>query len=334
MKFKIRFADQIVGFFVIFALASLVLVIVMLGRSQRWFKKDVSYTTSLSSASGLSKNMAVQFKGFTIGHVKDFYLTDNDNVNVEFIIFEEYNDRVRLGSMVELVVSPIGLGNQFQFYAGLGDMLLEPGTYVPIVGSVEAKDLIALNFASEPKVEDSITALMDKVNVILDQVSSVTGDLSVALGDGSSDTEIGKMVGSLLTSVSGLEGIPYSVQGLIDDLNTELRPLLASINTITTELNNPDGLIYAVLDTDREVYTGIVSMIGSVSGMLADLERSLNFIPAQLPQIAGLIMDLRETMKTVEEVLVALTNNPLLKRGVPDRLESQDSGLGPRNVRF
>ena len=60
MKFKIRFADQIVGFFVIVCLVSLAFVIVMLGRSQRWFAKDYTFIKVLPSAVGLGKNMPVQ----------------------------------------------------------------------------------------------------------------------------------------------------------------------------------------------------------------------------------------------------------------------------------
>jgi len=50
--------------------------------------------------------------------------------------------------------------------------------------------------------------------------------------------------------------------------------------------------------------------------------------------VAGLLMDLRVTMKTAEDVLVALTNNPLLRGGVPSRTESQNTDISPRGIRF
>jgi phospholipid/cholesterol/gamma-HCH transport system substrate-binding protein len=45
-------------------------------------------------------------------------------------------------------------------------------------------------------------------------------------------------------------------------------------------------------------------------------------------------MDLRVTMKSAEDVLTALTNNPLLKGGVPERAESLNSGTNPRGIQF
>jgi len=99
-------------------------------------------------------------------------------------------------------------------------------------------------------------------------------------------------------------------------------------------LNDPDGLIYTVLDTDKDVYTNLVGILSSVTSMLDNLDRTISFIPSQLPQIAGLLMDLRVTMKTAEDVLVALTNNPLLRGGVPIRTDSQGSDISPRGIRM
>ena len=43
MKFKIRFADQIVGVFSLFALAALLALIFAIGASQNWFVKKNYY---------------------------------------------------------------------------------------------------------------------------------------------------------------------------------------------------------------------------------------------------------------------------------------------------
>ncbi len=40
MKFKIKFADQIVGLFIIIALVLFGTIVIMLGINQRWFSKN------------------------------------------------------------------------------------------------------------------------------------------------------------------------------------------------------------------------------------------------------------------------------------------------------
>ena len=333
MKFKIRFADQIVGFFIILSLVSLVFVIVMLGRSQRWFSKDVSYTTILPSAGGLNENMSVQYRGFTIGNVKTFYLNDKDDVAVIFVIHEKYKDRATLGSMVEVMVSPIGLGNQFLFHPGRGDPLAE-GSFIPAVGTPYARELIRQKLAAEPYHDDSISLLMNRASSLLDE-------LNEALGQGSDETEIGQIIRSVRKILAGAETLPGTVDQAvetalktIEGLQAELTPILANINALTAELNDPDGLLHTALNTDEDIYQGLVKSLRSVSGILDNLDRTTAFIPGQLPQIAGLIVDLRVTIKTAEDVLVALTNNPLLRKGVPSRPETQGSGTGPRDIRF
>jgi len=340
VKFKIRFADQIVGFFVILSLLSLVFVTVMLGRTQRWFARDVSFYTTLPSAGGLSRNMAVQYRGFTVGNVRHFHLTDNDEVEVVFSIFEEYRNRARQGSMVEMMISPVGLGNQFLFHAGRGPELPE-GAFIPILGSAQAVELVRQGLAIEPQHDDSISLIMNRVTSILDEVYGIFSQVNVALGEGTDATEIGMIAGSIRRTLTGVETLPHSVEEAIfaltttiDGINEELAPILANVSALTAELADPDGLIFAVLDTDREVYTNLVESLGYISSILDNLDRASAFIPAQLPQLAGLIMDLRGTMRSAEDVLVALTNNPLLRRGVPGRPESESGGTSPRNIRF
>ena len=330
MKFKIRYADQIVGIFIVLSLVSLIFVIVMLGRSQRWFSKDYSYSTILPSATGLSKNMTVQFRGFTIGSVKNFYLTENDDVEVIFVIHDEYHLRVKKGSLVEMQVSPIGLGNQFLFHFGKGDVLAE-GSFVPVVGSAQAMELIRQGLAVEPYYDDSITILVGRINAIL-------ADLEEALGPGSDSTEIGKIMGSVQKTLSGVEELPQtldqtieSVIKMLDGILAELNPILADVSKLTAGLSDPDSIVFKLLDSDGEVYTDLVKSFNSISSILDSLDKTAAFLP---PQIPGLLMELRVTMKSAEDVLVSLANNPLLRGGVPQKLESQGGGTNPRDISF
>ena len=337
MKFKIRFADQIVGFFIVLSLLSLAFVAIMLGRSQRWFASDIAFYTTLPSAGGVNRNMPVQYLGFTIGNIQTFHLTENDEVKVVFSVFEEYRDRVRQGSMVEMVISPVGLGSQFLLHTGRGDELAE-GAFVPVLGSPQARALIRQGLAIEPRHDDSISLIMNRASSVLDELNRTLAYVNEAFGTGSDETEIGRIVGNLHRAS---ETLPRTIEETIVDLaktieslNAELAPILANVNVITGELVDPDSVLLTVLNTEGEVYTNLLESLNSVSGILQNLDRAAAFVPAQLPQVAGLILDLRTTMKTAEDVLVALTNNPLLRRGVPGRPETQPAGTGPRNIRF
>jgi len=310
VKFRIRFADQIVGVFVILGLASLVFVIVMLGKSQRWFARDYAFTTSFASAAGLSSSMAVQFRGFSIGSVKSFTLTQDNRVEVVFVIYENYLDRAKRGSLVEMMVSPIGLGNQFLFYPGKGEPLPD-GAFIPSADSEEAKALIAGGLAEAPHRDDSVSLLLNRASALLDTVNT--------LAQGS------------------VEPLTQDARALLGEITAragELRPVLAHIEALTAKASAPGGAVSNALDGSGPVYTNLVSALKSVTGILQSLEKTSAFIPGQLPQIAALLQDLRVTLKTAEDVLTALTNNPLLRNGIPAKIESQPSGTGMRDVGF
>src|SRR5574344_972688 len=115
MKFKIRHADKIVGFFSIVALAALIVIIFSIGSKQNWFTKKYHFRTQFETASNISAEMALQYKGFTIGKVSNVTLRD-DVVWADWYILDEYYNYAKYGSVVELVVSPIGLGTQFVFH--------------------------------------------------------------------------------------------------------------------------------------------------------------------------------------------------------------------------
>ena len=347
MKFKIRFADQIVGLFIILSIVCIVFVIIMLGHSNRWFSKDLSYYTVLPSAGGLSNNMPVQYRGFTIGNITDFYLNEDDDVEVVFLIFEEYHDRVRQGSMVQMIESPIGLGSQFQFHPGIGPSLPE-GAYIPVVGSREAEDFIRRGFADEPRHEDSISVILSRVNTTLYEINNVLAYINEAIGPGTDETEIGRMIGGISSLLNVIALVPQMLDDALvemfvfaEEIKNDVDPAIDSINEIhdnvnslLAELTDPQGLLFTVLNTEEHVYTSLVASLNSISSILDTLDNSISFLPGQVPQLIGIIMDLRSLMSVADDVLTSLTNNPLLRGGIPDRPEIQGSGTSPRDLRF
>jgi len=97
---------------------------------------------------------------------------------------------------------------------------------------------------------------------------------------------------------------------------------------------DPDGAVAAILDSEGQVYTGVASSLDAISSTLRNLEKTSDFIPAQLPQVAVVINDLHSALEVFEDVMIALTNNPLLKQGVPERKETRTGGSQTRDMEF
>jgi phospholipid/cholesterol/gamma-HCH transport system substrate-binding protein len=339
MKFTIRFADQIVGVLMVIGLGALIVVVFMLGSNQRWFSRDYAFKSYFASASGLNKNMNVLYKGFTIGHVKSFDLADDDRVEVWFTIFDTYISRVRHGSVVEIIQNPIGLGSQFLFYSGQGAQA-EEGDLIPAINSPEGKRLLSAGFAVVPDQDDTISIIMNRANSLLDTLNTVLGQVEGAFA-GTDQSSLGRTLGNVEMAAAGLKGmsetLPETLNESISAINGimgQLEPILADLRTFSAKIADPDGTISAILDSGGVVYTNLIDSLESISGTLRNLEKTSEFIPAQLPQVAMLLSELRTALKTAEDVLVALTNNPLLKNGIPPRVETRTGGTSPRDIAF
>ncbi|MDR2110530.1 MAG: MlaD family protein [Spirochaetaceae bacterium] len=334
MKFRIRFADQIVGLFIIAALTSVVFVIFLIGSRQRWFAKDYIYKTYFDSAVGLSANMAVQYKGFAIGNVQSFDLTADDRVEVLFSIYDTYNDRVTEGSLVEVMVSPIGLGNQFHFYPGLGVSPLEEGGLIPSAHSPEGRRYIQSGLARITTQDDSITLFISRANTLLEEINAAIA--------GTGETSLGRTIGGMEETVAGAKNLVQDLNSnLLRDLNRSLPAILAEteqviadLKVVSAELANPDSLVLTTLDTGGPVFTNLEASLKAAAGTLQNLEKTAAFLSGEAPQLAGLIAEVQELLGTGEDVLIALRNNPLLRRGVPDRGRTQSGGTNPRNIEF
>ncbi|MDR0561182.1 MAG: MlaD family protein [Spirochaetaceae bacterium] len=337
MKFRIRFADQIVGVFLVAAVLALLGIIVMLGKTQRWFAKDYYYKTYFDSAAGLSLNMAVQYKGLAVGKVTSVKLTPDERIEVGFSIQEAYNNRVKRGSMVDLSVSPIGLGNQFRFYSGLGEALQE-GEFIPAVNSPEGKTLIQSGLARLPAQEGDIAVLLAQVHTLLT-------DVEAAL-KGTDQTSLGRTllgvegtIASLDNAMKGAEDVPLGRTLLgVEDKVEKIGPILADVNRITgditkvtEQLNAPDGTVANLLNGDGPVYTNLESMLVSLSGILRDIDKTTDPLPAN---VAVILADVRQALKTAEDVLTGLANNPLLKGGIPAKVQAQSGGTNLRDISF
>jgi phospholipid/cholesterol/gamma-HCH transport system substrate-binding protein len=114
----------------------------------------------------------------------------------------------------------------------------------------------------------------------------------------------------------------------------KLSGILDDVKDLSKQLTASDGTVMAILDSEGEVYTSLVSSLDSVSGTLRNVERTTAFLPSQMPQIAAVLNQVLGALRAAEDVLIALTNNPLLKAGVPVHSETKIGGTHPRDIEF
>jgi phospholipid/cholesterol/gamma-HCH transport system substrate-binding protein len=347
MKFRIKYADKIVGLFVIVAAVFLAGGIVVLGANQRWFAKDVSFTTRFISAAGASPGTAIMMRGFQVGKVSKVKLNDQNEVDAEFVIYDKYYPKVKEYSILEMVTSPIGLGTQLLFHPGKGEDQAEPGSFIPLADSDEGKDLIERGLVDMPVKDDTITRLLAGMNPLIENVNKTVVTVNRTL------TEVnralaGESSGPLGSIVTDASGVMANVEKMSGDLSKQTKSLLASVNAISRNIENitkdPTGLVPKLLDAKGSLKTILDDknqLYDSINGSLVEMQKTLKNVQDitaslsdEMPSIAVTLDQSRSAIKQAEDVLIGLKNNPLLRGGIPARVERQPQSTSMREGQF
>src|SRR5574344_414075 len=250
MKFQIKHADKIVGFFSILALAALVVVIFSIGSKQNWFEKKYHFKTQFESAYNVSVEQALQYKGFTIGKVSKVELIDNQ-VWADWYILDKYINYAKYGSLVEMVVSPIGLGNQFVFHPGNSNVSLQENDIVYTVDSAEGKKIINDGLVDYVQPKDSIGAIFKQVTMLITDVNKLINQIN--------DILAGRSTAPTALILQNVSGITAQIQSLLGGVNKELYPqingIITQINQITTSVEGIAGNANALVGSAENIVT-------------------------------------------------------------------------------
>jgi len=347
MKFRIKYADKVVGLFVVVAAVFLAVGVIILGANQRWFAKDIRFSTRFSSAAGASPGTAIMMRGFQVGKVVAVKLNPENEVDAEFVIYDTYYPKVREYSILEMVTSPIGLGTQLLFHPGKGDKLAEPGSFIPLADSEDGKDLIDRGLVDIPVKDDTITRLLAGVNPLIENVNKTVVTVNRTL------TEVnralaGQSSGPLGSIVTDASDTMANVDKLTKDLSGQTKVLLESVTAISKNVEDltrdPTGLVpklldakgslKTILDDKNQLYDGINGSIVELQKTLANVQEITASLNDEMPSIAVTLDQAKGAISQAQDVLTGLRNNPLLRGGIPERVERQPQSQSMREGQF
>jgi phospholipid/cholesterol/gamma-HCH transport system substrate-binding protein len=350
MKFRIKHADKIVGFFVVFAALALAAGIVFLGANQRWFSKDIRFATRFSSASGAQAGTAIMMRGFQVGKVIKVELNDRNEVDAAFVIYDTYYPKAKEHSILELATSPIGLGTQLLFHPGKGEALLEPGSFVPLADSPEGIDLIDQGLVDIPVKDDTVTRLLAGLNPLIENANKTVVTINRTLTEinralaGQSSGPLGDIVNEASSAATRADAMVADVSRQADELLGQANAIARNLEGATAALRDPTGLVprlldakgsvKTLLDDDNALYDRISSSVGELQDTLANIQSITTELSRQMPSISLTIDEGRAAIKQAQDVLTGLRNNPLLKGGIPESPQRQPLSQSLREGSF
>lgn len=318
MKFKIRYADQIVGIFSIAALLGLMVLIFSIGVKQNWFVRKNVYYTQFESGSGIKPGMDINYKGFGIGKIKEITL-ENDKVLVEFYILDDYIDYVKEYSLLEFSSNILGLGTSFVWHPGKGQEIIEPGSEIFRFDSIEGQKIRYAGFSDTTNANDAISSILNKVEPLLDSLTVLLNDIDAGI-KGQDFVDLDGNV-----QRNELAGIILNVK----NITANLSDLTKEFAILGSSLNGDSGAVAALLGS--EGWKSITDILGNVQVLIESFggvgDQAGVLLSNSTPQLDSALGQLDTLLLQLQDVLEGVKNNPLIKNGVPDR--SQQSAATP-----
>jgi phospholipid/cholesterol/gamma-HCH transport system substrate-binding protein len=333
MKFKIRFADQIVGLFILLAVLGVAAILIFVGINQRWFAKNYYFTTRFASGDGLAVGMPIMLQGFEIGKISRISLNAQNKVDARFYIEDTYYDKVRHNSVLELASSPIGLGSTLKFHPGKEAGSPEPEmAFIPTLESREGRRRVEEGLVEIPKGEDVIGSVISKLNPLLDEAQSTIREFrrvatTVDKGLSGKGGPIGTMVNDLSTTpgrvnrtvdsmsakidtlldkvgviADNLTDISVKTRGVIGDFSTNLDEISQNLKEMTGDLKNTQGLVKRLLDPK-----------GSIDSFLNDSNELYNQVDTALKNANAIILQLKSFSEFINTTRPQVSN--ILEKG-------------------
>lgn len=351
MKFRIRFAHQVVGIFIIVAVGFVVATLVLMGINQRWFAENYYYKSTFDSANGLSVGMAINFRGFEIGRVTGISLRDDNDVEVDFYIQDTYVDRVYENSVLQLQSSPIGIGGGLLFHQGAeATEPLAEGSLIPTLSRPEGQELLAQGKVNVPPSGDAISGLVEQLDPILASVTTVLQEVEVTLATvnsalaGKDEGPVGELLANLnslmievdqtLEETTDRTNVVLDNVAVISDNFSQASDEFADPTGIVPKLLDPKGSVATILDDNNALYDQIEAILVSLSSSAGDVEELSGFISDRTPEIAALLAEGREAVATGRNVLEGLSNNPLIRGGITPELDQPTTFQSFRETEF
>ncbi len=351
MNYKIKHTRQVVFLFITIPAVLLIMAVVFVALKQNMFEKRFYYYTALQDANGVSTQTPILYKGFEIGRISEFNLTDKGEIQIKFYVLKRYTRIMLDDSVISRTNNPITARTLLEYVEN-------PESNTPLADgstilSTDFPEGRALFRKISPRSVDAISAIIDNVyNLtaelnrddnadkgaifrILTTVADVTEKTEESMAQIEAILrEMNAFVTNLNRDHNADEGSIFRILNTVADITEKVDRQMAGIDSLMQTANrtarnfeNPDSLAVRMIDpTGKNLIQPIKATIETLNANLGETYLLLNTLNRNNPELLLLINNMNETLANAKKTLEALNNNPLLRSGIsPSRTGSNPS---------
>ncbi|MBI5386963.1 MAG: MCE family protein [Verrucomicrobia bacterium] len=295
-RFQFRRVNEITGAFVLVVVAVLIAAVVWTGRSQRWFKSNVSLRIMLPAdgAAGIRQGSEVYFLGTLVGAVSDVIADTTGRMEAQANIRRDFFRFVRADSSA-VVKKKFGVAGDSFFEITRGEGKPLPEKNASIVCNEQFQSVLE---AAVEEVRRETMLVLKKVHSGLDTWTTLGSNLITTRG------RLDQLVGRVDDLAADFQAGKGTVGKLITDtaLADDAQKLLARANEAMSEL--------------RGVVTNLNVAVQNVRHGTARLPEITDAVANEAKDLPGLVEQTQTSMRELERLIEAMQRHWLLRKYV------------------
>lgn len=304
--------ERKIGFFVLFALISIVVTVVLIGIQKDFFTPKEKIHFIADSGTGLGTGQAVKYKGFRIGKIIDVTLNEMGKVEVTLSITSSYMKLIKKDAVASLVQENV-----------IGDMIIE------IKGGSRTQDLVENNgylmFERSISINDIAQEMKTKLDIAFDEVKKVTDYVNNPEGDVKQTiANVNKLTHDFVETRQSVNDLIFEVHDIVrKDVKRTISTVgktMAQVDATLVNVNETidsldDSLQQRVLPRVEDTLDLTNETIDAAGVSMTNLEVDVQFLMKKLDLILDNVMKISEDVKAATPQIPYLLNegNELIK---------------------
>jgi phospholipid/cholesterol/gamma-HCH transport system substrate-binding protein len=295
-RFKLRRVNEITGTFVLVIVAVLIATVVWTGRSQRWFKSNVTLRIILpeAGAAGIREGSEVYFLGTLVGSVSGVEVDGMGRMEAETGIRRDFFRFVRADSSA-VIKKKFGVAGDsfFEITRGTGRPLLEKDASIVCNAQFQSE----LEAAVE-EIRGEALQVLKKTDAGLDTWIKLGADL------GDTRQHLDQLTVRLENIAAGVEAGKGTAGKLLTDdaLADQAQAVLARANDTINMLQG--------------VVTNLNAAVKNVQDGTARLPEITDAVADETKNLPGLVLQTKTSMTEMERLVEALQREWLIRKYV------------------
>jgi phospholipid/cholesterol/gamma-HCH transport system substrate-binding protein len=306
---SVAWSELKVGILVIVAFAALIVAVLQIGGTTRFFGKTMKITSYFPSASGLREGAEVWVDGLLVGNVTDIDLNRDPNakgkVAVVMKIDANYRGLIRSDSAVG--IGSIGLlgDKNIQIESGTDKgAIIEDGGSISGQGTGDIDRILK----GTDTLLGNLKVLSDRAVEISDNISAGKGTLGKFLNDTDIHDNLNKATIELRDLIRDVRTGPGTAGKLINDdtLYMQLVETMNHVDSMLEKIDHGNGTAAKLLN-DSTIMDRMESLLDRVDKIMTTVDKGEGSL-GKFINDDGFYNDTRQTLKRVDSLVDSIQN--------------------------